>query len=271
MPELPEVEITRHCIAPFLEGNRVKDVVIRTTRLRFPVSSELAAELTGHTILKVERRAKYLLLRTASGSVILHLGMSGNLYTVPATTPPEKHDHLDIVLQSGKALRFTDPRRFGVALWTGEDPLNHPLLQGIGPEPLESGFDGDYLYMCSRGRSLSVKQFVMNSRMVAGVGNIYACESLYRAGINPLKKAGTISESGCLRLATAVREVLTEAITRGLRGLGDCGKDKGTHGYFSIDPEVYGREGDPCNRCGALIQNCRIVGRSTYFCTHCQK
>ncbi len=190
MPELPEVETTRRGIAPYVEGKRVEKVVVRQAKLRLPVSAEISAELPGRTILRAQRRGKYLILRLERGAVILHLGMSGNLRLVPATTPPEKHDHLDIVLETGLALRFTDPRRFGLALWTGEEPLNHPLLMGLGPEPLEEGFTGDYLFRTGRGRVVAVKQFIMDSHIVAGVGNIYANEALFRAGIHPDIKRG---------------------------------------------------------------------------------
>lgn len=271
MPELPEVEITRRGIAPFLEGKKVNEVLIRTSRLRFPVAAELVTELPGRTILIVERRAKYLLLRASSGSVILHLGMSGRLDVVSSTTPPQKHDHLDIVMETGQAMRMTDPRRFGLVLWSAEDPLRHPLLKGIGPEPLGNEFNGDYLHRVSRGRSLTVKQFIMERRVVAGIGNIYACEALFQAGIDPVRKAGSISGSSYRCLADAIRQVLTEAIARGENSLGDFGKGSGKAGYFPLSTEAYGREGAPCHRCGALIHKSSIGGRATYFCRNCQR
>jgi formamidopyrimidine-DNA glycosylase len=218
----------------------------------------------------VERRGKYLLMRTTMGTVILHLGMSGHLRIVPSATPPGRHDHLDIVLASGTALRLSDQRRFGLALWTREDPLRHPLLAGLGREPLEDQFNGDYLLKASRNRKLAVKQFIMNSHVVAGVGNIYASEALFRAGIHPLMSVGTISPGRYTRLAEAIRDVLSAAIDLGGTTLGDflvCG---GKPGYFPLSPDVYGRGGEPCPSCGAAIQVTRLGGRSTYFCKVCQ-
>lgn len=271
MPELPEVEISLRGIAPYLEGIRVSGVIARTGKLRLPVPRELLEELPGRTILKAQRRGKYLLLRTDQGSVILHLGMSGHLRIVPSAAPPGKHDHLDIILASGVTLRFTDPRRFGLALWTCEDPLSHPLLEGLGPEPLEDLFNGDYLFHTSRNRTLAVKQFIMESHVVAGVGNIYANEALFRAGIHPLRSAGAISRGLYTRLAQAIRDVLSEAIDLGGTTLGDFQGSGGKPGYFSLRPDVYGRGGEPCPRCGAAIQATRQGGRATYFCKVCQR
>jgi formamidopyrimidine-DNA glycosylase len=271
MPELPEVETTRRGIAPYLEGKRVSGVIVRSGKLRRPVSPELPDELPGRTILRVERRGKYLLLRTDRGTVILHLGMSGHLRLVQAETPPEKHDHLDIVLEKDRALRFTDPRRFGLALWTTGDPLGHPLLAGLGPEPLEEDFTGDYLFLASRGRSLAVKQFIMDGRTVAGVGNIYANEALFRAGIHPARPAGKISRVRCRRLAQAIRGVLTDAIAMGGTTLRDFRNGEGKPGYFRLRLDVYGREGEPCTKCGAAIRQSRQGGRATCFCRKCQR
>jgi formamidopyrimidine-DNA glycosylase len=197
--------------------------------------------------------------------------MSGHLRIVPSAAPPARHDHLDIVLASGKALRFTDPRRFGLALWTYEEPLSHQLLARLGPEPLEDLFDGDYLFHKSRNRTLSVKQFIMESSVVAGVGNIYASEALFRAGIHPLRSAGAISRRRYTRLAQALRDVLNTAIDLGGITLGDFQGGGGKPGYFSLRPDVYGRGGEPCPRCGAAIQATRQGGRSTYFCKVCQR
>ena len=271
MPELPEVEITRRGIAPYLEGVRVSGVSARTGKLRLPIPRELLEELPGRTILKVERRGKYLLLRTTSGTVILHLGMSGHLRIVPSAAPPARHDHMDIVLASGKALRFTDPRRFGLALWTCEEPLGHPLLAGLGAEPLEDLSGGDYLFHASRKRTLAVKQFIMDSHVMAGVGNIYANEALFRAGIHPLRSAGAILRGRYTHLAQALRDVLNAAIDLGGSTLGDFQESEGKPGYFSLRPDVYGRGGEPCPRCGSAIQATRQGGRSTYFCKVCQR
>jgi formamidopyrimidine-DNA glycosylase len=271
MPELPEVEIARRAIAPFLVGRMVNEVVLRTPRLRAPVSVELVTELPGQSILKVERRAKYLLLRTQAGSLIIHLGMSGRVNIVPSATPAAKHDHLDIMLKTGMVLRLTDPRRFGLALWTRGDPLEHPLLKSGGPEPLENGFNGDYLFKISRGRRVAVKQFLMDGRVVAGVGNIYACEALFRAAIHPARRAGWISRDRYLRLAEAIRDVLNGAIAQGERTLVDFHDGQGKPGYFPISLDIYGRDGEPCRRCGTVIQLIRQGGRSTCFCKRCQR
>jgi formamidopyrimidine-DNA glycosylase len=271
MPELPEVETTRRGIAPHLTGKRVTAVVARTAKLRRPIPKELLLELPGRTILRVERRGKYLLLPTDRGTVILHLGMSGSLRLVPTATRPGRHDHLDIVLENRETLRLTDPRRFGLVLWTAADPLAHPLLAAIGPEPLEDGFDGAHLYRASRGRAVAIKQFVMESRIVAGVGNIYANEALFRAGIHPARSAGGISRQRCHRLAQAIREVLTEAIALGETTLRDFRDSGGTPGYFRLRLDVYGRGGEPCPRCGAAIEQTRQGGRATYFCRRCQR
>lgn len=271
MPELPEVETTRRGIAPYVEGKKVERVVVRRAKLRLPVSTEITEELPGQTIVRVARRGKYLLLRLELGSVILHLGMSGHLCLVPAATPPGKHDHLDIILESGLALRLVDPRRFGLALWTREEPLDHPLLMGLGPEPLEERFTGDDLFLSSRGRVVAVKQFVMDSHIVAGVGNIYANEALFRSGIHPARSARTISLARFRRLAAGLREVLSEAIDLGGTTLRDFRDGEGKPGYFRLRLDVYGRGGEACSRCGATIQKSRQGGRSTYYCGRCQR
>lgn len=271
MPELPEVETARRAVAPYLEGRRVIGVIVRTPRLRRPVPAELAGELPGRTIRRVERRGKYLLLRTDRGSVILHLGMSGSLRLVAAPSPPGKHDHLDIVLAGGLSLRLTDPRRFGLVLWTADDPLKHPLLADLGPEPLEDQLDGQYLYRASRGRARAVKQFIMDSTVVAGVGNIYANDALFRAGIRPDRPAGGLSRTRCTRLAAAIKEVLAEAIARGDATLDEFRGGSGTVAWFTIRPDVYGRAGEPCPNCGSPIDSTRQGGRSTYFCRRCQR
>jgi formamidopyrimidine-DNA glycosylase len=271
MPELPEVEITRRAIAPLLEGKKVSAVVVRTERLRFPLSAHLIEELPGQTILKLERRAKYLFLRTDTGSLLIHLGMSGRLNILPSATPPAKHDHLDLILETGMLLRFTDPRRFGLALWTKGDPLDHPLLKRVGPEPLEEGFNGDYLFHKSRGRRVAVKQYIMDGSILAGLGNIYASEALFRAGIHPVASAGEISRNRYRRLANSIRAVLNEAIAQGEGTLGGCQGREGNSGHFPIRLDIYGRGGEQCNRCGAVIQLIRQGGRSSCFCRRCQR
>ena len=204
MPELPEVETTCRGIAPLLRGRRVTSVDIREPRLRWPVPPALARELPGHPICGVSRRAKFLLLESPVGHLILHLGMSGSLRIVSRELPPEKHDHLDIVMDDGRCLRFRDPRRFGAALWTRDDPLEHPLLRNLGPEPLEDGFNAEWLYRLSQRRRVAIKSFLMNGQVVAGVGNIYASEALFLAGIHPGRPAGRISLNRYQRLVEAV-------------------------------------------------------------------
>lgn len=271
MPELPEVETTRRGIAPHVVGQRVMQIIVRDARLRWPVQPNLKQELPGQAIRSVERRAKYLLLRTDAGTVILHLGMSGNLRILPCTTPPKKHDHVDIMLANGKCLRLHDPRRFGTVLWTHDDPLQHPLLANLGPEPLEEGFDGDYLFTRSRGRTASVKQFLMDSRVVAGVGNIYANEALFLAGIHPTRAAGKIARARYEKLAQAIKQVLQESIVQGGTTLRDFLTSDGHPGYFSLHLRVYGRAGEPCPICGKPLLQIRQGQRSTYYCRNCQR
>ena len=270
MPELPEVETTRRGIAPLLEGRRVTSVEIRERRLRWPIPDRLGERLPGNRLLKVERRGKYLLLRFHHGSLILHLGMSGSLRVLPSGTPPERHDHFDLVLGS-RCLRLRDPRRFGAVLWHPGDPLRHPLLEKLGPEPLAEAFSGEYLYQSSRGRRLAVKSFLMDSRVVVGVGNIYASEALFRAGIHPARSCGRISPARYARLAEAVKETLRAAIEQGGTTLQDFRQADGNPGYFAQELQVYGRRGSPCPKCGAPIRQ-RIVGqRSSFYCGRCQR
>ncbi|MBT0652359.1 bifunctional DNA-formamidopyrimidine glycosylase/DNA-(apurinic or apyrimidinic site) lyase [Geomobilimonas luticola] len=270
MPELPEVETTRRAIAPFIEGKTITEVLVRNAGLRWPVQPELEMFLPGQRIMSVDRRGKYLLVRCGSGTLILHLGMSGRLSVVPAATPAGKHDHLDILLENSIALRFNDPRRFGTALWTDGDPLQHPLLVKLGPEPLEEGFDDDYLFTKSRNRTVAVKQFIMDSHTVVGVGNIYANEALYRAGMRPERPAGKLSETDCRRLVITIREVLRAAIAEGGTTIRDFRVGEEQTGYFAVQLKVYGRAGAPCPTCGTPIVMHRQGGRSTYFCSRCQ-
>jgi len=271
MPELPEVETTRRGIAPHVTGHRVREVIVRQPRLRWPVPKALARKLAGLTIDAVERRGKYLLLRTTAGTAILHLGMSGSLRIVDATVAPETHDHLDLVLENGRALRLRDPRRFGAALWTETDPLAHKLLAALGPEPLSDAFDTDYLYARSRGRKGSIKEFIMNSHVVVGVGNIYASESLFRAGINPRRAAGRVSRERYAALVKAIKDVLAEAIKQGGTTLRDFVREDGQPGYFRIRLKVYDRADKPCPVCGTAIRQITQGQRSTYYCPACQR
>ncbi|MBA3562665.1 MAG: bifunctional DNA-formamidopyrimidine glycosylase/DNA-(apurinic or apyrimidinic site) lyase [Gammaproteobacteria bacterium] len=270
MPELPEVETTRRGIEPQLRGHIVTQMRVREPRLRWPVPRSLIEELPGQRIESVRRRAKYLLLDTAAGSALLHLGMSGSLRMVFSDTPPGAHDHIDIVLDTGRSLRFTDPRRFGSLLWTQGDPLAHPLLASLGPEPLESAFNGSYLHDRARGRRLAVKPFLMDSRIVVGIGNIYASEALFRAGIHPKRAAGRISLPRMERLAGAVTAVLHDALRAGGTTLRDYSDGEGSPGHFAQDLRVYGREGRACRRCRSPVRAITLGQRSTYYCARCQ-
>ena len=271
MPELPEVETTCRGIAPHLLGRRIEAVRIRERRLRWPVPRSLDRDLPGQKVLDLRRRAKYLLLETAAGTAILHLGMSGSLRLVAAGQAPERHDHLDLVLDSGRCLRFRDPRRFGALLWTRRAPEQHRLLRDLGPEPLEASFDGGWLYQRSRGRRTAIKALIMDSRVVVGVGNIYANESLFRAGIHPARAAGRISRARCERLAAAIKAVLAEAIEAGGTTLRDFVDGDGRPGYFRQSLAVYDRADAPCPACGAAIRESRIAQRSTFHCPRCQR
>lgn len=271
MPELPEVETTRRGIAPHSEGKTVARVMVRDARLRWPVPPALARQLPGQVIEAVERRGKYLLLRSRAGTLILHLGMSGSLRVVPASTRAQKHDHLDIVFDDHTCLRLRDPRRFGAALWTGRDPLAHPLLRMLGPEPLGDDFDGDYLYQRAQGRRTAVKHFIMDSRVVAGVGNIYANEALFGAGIHPQRAVGGLARKRWGRLAQSIRNVLQQALAQGGTTLRDFRNSDGAPGYFQQQLSVYGRGGLPCIACGRSVRELRQAQRATYYCTHCQR
>ncbi|MDX1609459.1 MAG: bifunctional DNA-formamidopyrimidine glycosylase/DNA-(apurinic or apyrimidinic site) lyase [Halofilum sp. (in: g-proteobacteria)] len=270
MPELPEVETTRRGIEPHLRGHRVIGTVVREPRLRWPVPVAALEQLSGQGIEAVDRRAKYLLLRTTAGTLLLHLGMSGSLRVVPATTPPLVHDHFDLLLDDGTCLRLRDPRRFGSVHWLGGDPLAHPLLASLGPEPLGSGFDGDHLYRLSRGRRRAVKDFIMDSRVVVGVGNIYAAEALFAAGIHPRRPARRIGRARYQRLAAAIRDILQAAIDKGGTTLRDFTDAAGEPGYFRISLAVYDRAGQPCRRCGRPLRSERIGQRATVYCPRCQ-
>jgi formamidopyrimidine-DNA glycosylase len=269
MPELPEVETSRRGIEPHIVGTRVERVIIRNRSLRWPVSRSVDRNLVAKTINSVTRRAKYLLINTDSGAAILHLGMSGSVFIVDRDTPAGVHDHVDIDFDSGKTLRFRDPRRFGSLHWCKE-PLQHKLLKSLGPEPLGDEFDGDYLWTQSRGRRVSIKQFIMNAHVVVGVGNIYASEALYMAGINPRRAAGRVALQRYVLLATAIKEVLTKAIKAGGTTLRDFYGGDGEAGYFQQQLEAYGREGEPCRRCNTPITLIVQGQRSSYYCKQCQ-
>ncbi len=269
MPELPEVETTRRGIEPHIVDSTISRVVIRERRLRWPVATEVDRELPGKTVESVGRRAKYLLLNTDAGSAILHLGMSGSLVVLDQGAPAGVHDHVDIEFDSGLMLRFRDPRRFGSLHWS-KSPLSHALLEKLGPEPLGDSFDGEYLWRKSRGRKVSVKQFIMNAHIVVGVGNIYASEALYLAGINPRRAAGRIARHRYEALANGIREVLSRAIRAGGTTLRDFYGGDGESGYFQQQLEAYGREDEPCRRCNTPITAIVQGQRTTYYCKQCQ-
>lgn len=269
MPELPEVETSRRGIEPWIVGQKVANVEVRDRRLRWPVSHEIDEQLPGQTIKSVDRRAKYLLINTTGGTAILHLGMSGHVTIVDRDTPAGVHDHVDIALESGHSLRLRDPRRFGSLHWC-LDPGNHWLLKGLGPEPLGDEFTGDYLWRKSRARRVAVKQFIMNAGVVVGVGNIYASESLFGAGINPKRAAGRISLPRYENLANSIRSVLERAICAGGTTLRDFYGGDGSAGYFQQELDVYGREDEPCHRCDRPITAIVQGQRATYYCRNCQ-
>jgi len=271
MPELPEVETTRRGIAPQIVGRRVRDVRIYDRRLRQPVPANLERLLQGRRIDAVERRSRYLLFRMDTGTLLVHFGMTGSLRAyakLPARVP---HDHLDIVFDSGVALRYHDPRRFGLVLWIPAQSPTHPLLAELGPEPLEAGFNAKDLQRALRGRTAAIKLALMDNRIVCGVGNIYANESLFRARIRPTTAAGRVSRARLARLVEEVRATLTEAIASGGSTLRDYVDSEGTAGSFQLSYCVYGREGLPCRVCGTAIRAVRQGGRTSFYCPRCQR
>lgn len=270
MPELPEVETTRRGIEAHLVDQRVSRVIVRERRLRWPIPDDLDARLSGQRIVAVERRAKYLLIKAEVGTLIAHLGMSGSLRLVPADLPAAKHEHVDIVLESGMALRYTDPRRFGALLWS-EDPRSHVLLANLGPEPLSDAFDGERLYQLSRGRSMAIKPFIMDNAVVVGVGNIYASEALFAAGIDPRRAAGAVSRARYLKLAAEIKRILAYAIERGGTTLRDFVGGDGKPGYFQQELFVYGRAGEFCRQCGSTLRDIRLGQRASVYCGRCQR
>lgn len=268
MPELPEVELTRRRLERDLSGKRIERVLVRAPKLRLPIPPELEASLKGRTVRAVERRGKYLLFDCEAGWLIVHLGMTGFLRHLPSPPPPPpgKHDHLDVLFADGSALRLHDPRKFGTVAWTTDAPNNHSLLAGIGPEPLTAAFDGAYLFRVSRTRRVAVKLLIMNMAIVAGVGNIYANEALFRAGIRPDRGASTLSRSECERLAVTIREVLQESIELG----STYRVEEGTVAYHPLDFRVYGRGSGACTCCGGALEAVRLGNRSTVYCPRCQ-
>ncbi len=271
MPELPEVETTLRGVRPFLDGAIVERLIVRNGRLRWPVPETLEEHVQGQRIGHPTRRGKYLLIPVGAGHLIVHLGMSGSLRIVDPTAPPRTHDHYDLVLDNRHSLRFHDPRRFGCLLWTEDDPAQHPLISGLGPEPLDPGFSGAYLHARAQGRRQAVKTFLMDSRIVVGVGNIYASESLFRAGIAPQRVAGRIALVRYQRLAEAVRAVLSASIEQGGTTLRDFVNESGQPGYFRQTLNVYDRAEAPCRVCQTPIRVERLGQRSTFWCPRCQR
>ncbi|HET9484164.1 MAG TPA: bifunctional DNA-formamidopyrimidine glycosylase/DNA-(apurinic or apyrimidinic site) lyase [Xanthomonadales bacterium] len=270
MPELPEVETTRRGIAPHLVGRRIECLVARVPALRWPIPATLARTVRGAQVEDVSRRAKYLLLHTGPGALLLHLGMSGSLRVLARDEPLRAHDHVDLLLDSGRVLRFNDPRRFGCLLWQRAG-TTHALLEGLGPEPLGGAFDGDYLHRASRGRAAPVKHFLMDQRVVVGVGNIYAAEALFAAGIHPKRAAGRITRERYERLALEIRRILAHAIERGGTTLRDFIAPDGAPGYFEQELFVYGRAGESCKVCGTTLRLADWGQRQTVYCPRCQR
>ena len=270
MPELPEVETTRRGIKPFVEQQRLMQLVIRQSRLRWPVSPELPEAVEGERVEKLTRRGKYLLMHFAHGTLIWHLGMSGRLRIVPQEQVVEAHDHVDAIFESGKVLRLTDPRRFGSLLWTAEDPQQHVLLKRLGPEPLSVDLTIDYLYEKSLRSKQPIKNFIMDSHVLVGVGNIYANESLFLAGIAPQKATNQVPKLRLQRWLDVMRQVLSQAIEQGGTTLKDFVGGDGKPGYFQQALKVYGRGGKPCLSCGHALTEVRLAQRTTVFCKICQ-
>ncbi|MEO5376522.1 MAG: bifunctional DNA-formamidopyrimidine glycosylase/DNA-(apurinic or apyrimidinic site) lyase [Magnetococcus sp. DMHC-6] len=269
MPELPEVETILQGLRPQLVGVKIISVVIRRLNLRWPLPVEALRQLEGRSVCALMRRGKYLLLQSEMGWIIFHLGMSGRLTLRSQTTPAQKHDHLDFLFANGLCLRLTDPRRFGAVLWSCT-PLEHPLLVSLGPEPLTPQFDGGFFFQRCRGRRVPVKNLLMDSHVVAGVGNIYATEALFKAGILPIRPAGTLTQMECDSLVSATQATLVEAIQQGGTTLRDFRNGDGAPGYFQQKLLVYGREGQTCRHCPELIQQIRLGGRSSCYCPGCQ-
>lgn len=270
MPELPEVETTRLGISPHITGQVITDVVIRNKNLRWPISATLKQNLLTRQFQKIDRRGKYLLCYTNHGCMMLHLGMSGSLRIVSSDIKPEKHDHFDILFASGNILRFHDPRRFGSVIWTKKDPLQHKLIKHLGPEPLSEDFNGEWLYRRSRKRTQAIKNFIMDSHHVVGVGNIYASESLFLAGINPKRKAGNVSLERYECLTKAIKKILKQSIKQGGTTLRDFLNSEGKPGYFQQHLNVYARTGQPCPKCQSPIKEIKLGQRSSFYCANCQ-
>ncbi len=272
MPELPEVETTCQGIKPYLEQTQIQQVIVRQPSLRWPIDPDLPDLLNKQVIQHVERRAKYILLQCENGILLIHLGMSGSLRVLPAAAAntPNKHDHVDIILNNDRLMRYTDPRRFGAILWTSDAISEHPLISHLGPEPLEKDFNSQYLYQQSRGKRCSIKTLIMNGKVVVGVGNIYANESLFLARIHPKTPAQALTQQQYDTLTTQIKCVLTKAIKAGGTTLKDFTQSDGKPGYFAQQLNVYGRKDEPCLHCGSIIQHYKETQRATFYCPLCQ-
>ena len=270
MPELPEVEITRQGLLPLI-NQTVSRVVIRNPSMRWPIPNHLPTTLANQSLLSLKRRAKYILAEFENGTLLIHLGMSGHISLLDRNYPPEKHDHFDIQFQNHQVLRLNDPRRFGAVLWAGESPETHVLLSSLGPEPLSDAFNGQYLFKQIRKRKAAIKVTIMDAKLVVGVGNIYANESLFRSRINPQLPANQLSLKQCERLEAEIKTTLAAALKAGGSSLRDFAAVNGKPGYFQQSYFVYGRADQPCKVCSNLIKNIRLGQRSTFFCQHCQK
>jgi formamidopyrimidine-DNA glycosylase len=271
LPELPEVETTRRGIEPYAVGRKIVRLAVHEPRLRWPVARAMSRQVAGQKIRATARRAKYLLFELDAGTLLLHLGMSGSLRVLPAGTARRRHDHIDLVLDSGQALRFNDPRRFGSLHYTDRPVNEHPLLVRLAPEPFDRAFSAAYLYRVTRRRRVAIKQLLMNSRLVVGAGNIYANEALFRARIRPQRQARTLSRADAARLVRAVRAVLKAAIRAGGTSLRDYVGADGAAGYFRQKLYVYERAGSSCRLCGTAVRHVNQAQRSSYYCPLCQK
>ena len=270
MPELPEVETTLRGISAHVLNTPVTRINIRNPKLRWPVPDDLARQLIGQSFIDIKRRAKYLLFITHKGTVIIHLGMSGSLKIVAPETPYDKHEHVEFCFDNGKALRLKDPRRFGAVLWTTERIESHPLFKHLGPEPLSDEFNASLLYKLSRNKKVAIKQFIMDSKVVVGIGNIYANEALFASGIHPGRSAGKISQKRYQKLCIESKRILEQAILQGGTTLKDFVGGTGKPGYFKQELLVYSRKGLPCTRCHKPLKEIRLGNRSTVYCTQCQ-
>jgi formamidopyrimidine-DNA glycosylase len=270
MPELPEVETVKRGIAAHIENQIIQQVNLRERRLRWEIPEQLAIILPGQRVETVTRRGKYLLLKCTLGHLLIHLGMSGRLLIVNPEEPLKKHDHVDFIFDNQQCLRYHDPRRFGCILWTIEPVAHHPLLANLGIEPLENDALGEDLFNLAHRKNIAVKKFIMDNHIVVGVGNIYANESLFSAGIHPLRSVSSINLGEFQQLGAMIQQILTIAIAKGGTTLKDFTNSEGHAGYFQQELKIYGRAGEACGQCGEIIQQVKIAQRASYFCPHCQ-